>query len=191
MSRIRKIKYNPNKNEFLILQEEGKLFGEGKIEYSCKKKPHEDFINSLQDFKEFVNDFCQLGMQEKSLKENLTITGICIDYQENKEDGEFMGFILITQRKLGDKILNITTPRCTTETKDCPGIVTLIDKILEEALAYMNGKEADTSQLNLFEGSLEEATKNLAQSMKDLNSKGCEVSIKYIDEPNPELTVNI
>lgn len=197
MSRIRKIKYNPNKGEFLITLEEGSLFGEGKIEYSCKKEPHPDFVNTLQDFKGFVNEFCELGITKEGLKENLIITGICIDYQENKEGEDFMGFILIAQRKLGDKILNITTPRSTTAISDCPNMKASIDKILEEAFAYMKGKEVPSPQADLFEEPsreemkeaitiageiLQDAGEKFAKSMSNLAQSGISVSIQYEGE---------
>ena len=113
------------------------------------------FYKSLDNLKGDVVSLCEF---RKELEERIKVTGVTFSY-----DGEtdIMGATIVAQVKLKNSTspLNVATPHKVSELKDgkgnkkallTEGCVTLLEKVKEECVSYIDGKREQT---NLFDKS--------------------------------------
>ncbi len=141
-------------------EEEGNDFISNDYQIKSKLRPHKDFLDSMKQLRKHGLEICEMSVDSKELKE-WTVAGFKIagDMILHKSR-----VVLEMSKKVQrtNKIIKFKTPQVTMfpEKEDelryaeAEKLTVLIEGVIAEAWAYLNGKFEDTDiQLKLFENS--------------------------------------
>lgn len=113
----------------------------------CEHKPHEDFANALLGLRKYALEICEAPKEESRTK--YSITTVVISGDMAAENSRVM-FSMSKKLKTG-KVLNMSTPQVMMygeEFANAKDMTKQIQKVIEEAFAYLGGKNADDLQLS-------------------------------------------